>query len=220
MATRFFASILTDLTAQPASAEVYYNRMQRLFEALCLRAIVSATTTAEPVSPTNEDIYVMVVTPTGTNWAGHGSQLAIYLNTTWYFFTPAATWEGLGFYVQDTNYQIYWDGSAWSYVAPSSAEVLTPSVTHTQAGATLLTKKVTFAITGSADDSYRLPPAVLGLEYTVSNNLAQQLRVYPASGDAIDAIAVDTHFTVPAGPAKSTTFRARDTTTWQSATSA
>lgn len=215
MATQYFS--LTDLSPQPASAEVYYNLMQRFFEALSMHNVRSATTTAQPGSPTNEDVYVLPAAPTGTNWTGNGLKLAFFLNGTWYFYTLGSTWEGITFIVQDEDCHIYWNGSAWTYVVPRSATTVTPSATHTQGGAAPMLKRITFVISASANDALLLLPASVGIEQIVVNTTAQALQVYPASGDDIDGGAANANIVIAA--AKTTTFRARDGTHWHSAVS-
>jgi hypothetical protein len=63
----------------------------------------------------------------------------------------------------------------------------------TQGGATGLTTDVNQVATVSAgvNDSVRLPAAVAGREIIVINSSGDTLQVFPASGDQIDALAVD-----------------------------
>lgn len=53
--------------------------------------VISDSTTAQPGSPTNGDIYIIAATHTGTQWATFTPlDLAIYSGGTWYAFAPVA----------------------------------------------------------------------------------------------------------------------------------
>lgn len=65
----------------------------------------------------------------------------------------------------------------------------TAGTTQTQAGATALTKLVTFVTTGNANDGVALPTGKLAGEFVIVSNVsANALKVYPynASGGAIN----------------------------------
>ena len=68
---------------------------------LARASVISATTTAEPTSPSVGDIYYIPAGATGNNWSGHAGKVAI--------FTDAGIWEaivvpeGFQFYAEDTN---------------------------------------------------------------------------------------------------------------------
>lgn len=50
--------------------------------------ISAADDQAEPGSPSEGDAYWLGGTPTGTNWAGNGGNLALYYNGSWLFLAP------------------------------------------------------------------------------------------------------------------------------------
>lgn len=58
----------------------------------------------------------------------------------------------------------------------------------------------------------KLPPAVAGKQVLIKNNGAAVLKVWPATGDAINAIAVDTNIALAANT--TALFTALDATTW------
>lgn len=64
----------------------------RKIDGLFFLTVISLTTTAEPVSPVNGDIYVLPASPTGTNWSGQGGNVAIYDDSIWTFVTPSTGW--------------------------------------------------------------------------------------------------------------------------------
>lgn len=126
-------------------------------------------------------------------------------------------------------------GAAWSVIGSEGAQTVngvktfgSPIVfkgatgisafaTGGQASATALTAQWNNVTTvATAGDSVKLPAAVLGQEITVRNSGAAALAVFPASGDAINALAANASVTVPVGTV--VTFRAIDGTTWYSNT--
>jgi hypothetical protein len=85
--------------------------------------------------------------------------------------------------------------------------------TQTQAGATQLTADFSEVSTvGTTNDGVKLPDAVAGRHCTVFNNGANTLKLYPASGDNLEA-GVDTATTLTAGSV--ITLRCWDTTNWK-----
>lgn len=65
---------------------------------------------------------------------------------------------------------------------------------------------------GDGTAGIKLPKAARGKVYFIKNAYNGNIRVYPASGDAINAIAVDSHYTMAA--LTSATFVALNSTTW------
>jgi hypothetical protein len=75
----------------------------------------------------------------------------------------------------------------------SVTNAITASATQTQGGATALTTDINrITVVANADDAVKLPAATAGRQVTVINTVATQAGVFPASGDAINALAVDT----------------------------
>lgn len=85
----------------------------------------------------------------------------------------------------------------------SSANALTAFAGGGQANATPLAAGVNRVTTvATAADSVRLPPAVAGMQVTLINAAAANaLNVFPATGEAINALAANTAFSVAANRA-------------------
>ena len=56
-----------------------------------------------------------------------------------------------------------------------------------QAGATALTKSYNIVTSGTANQGVKLPDTSTGLEAFVLNDTSVSIKVYPASGESIDA---------------------------------
>ena len=83
-----------------------------------------------------------------------------------------------------------------------------------QGSATALTGEFNNVTTcATAADSVALPAAVAGLAITVKNSGAASLAVFPASGDSINAMAVNLSIDIP--PSGVVTFRAISATVWE-----
>ena len=91
---------------------------------------------------------------------------------------------------------------------------ITAFATGGQGSATALTKEFNNVTTcATAGDSVALPAAVIGLSITVKNSGAASLAVFPASGDSINALAVNLSVNVAVGSWM--TFRAISATVWE-----
>lgn len=74
----------------------------------------------------------------------------------------------------------------------SVSAAVTASTTHTQVGGTVLTSDINnVSVCANTDDAVTLPTAVAGMTIVVINNGAQDLRIWPASGDNLGT-GVDT----------------------------
>ena len=91
---------------------------------------------------------------------------------------------------------------------------ITAFATGGQTSATALTGEFNNVTTvATAGDSVKLPAAALGKSIKVKNSGAASLAVFPATGDAINALAANLSVNVPVGA--TTTFRAIDGTTYE-----
>lgn len=92
-------------------------------------------------------------------------------------------------------------GASGNYQTLSSVDSLTAHAGGGQASATALTamqNRVTTVAT--AADSVKLPASAAGMQIVVVNAAAaNSMNVFPATGDAINALAVNTAFAVAAG---------------------
>lgn len=104
-----------------------------------------------------------------------------------------------------------------TYTSPRVADHntgITAFATGGQASATALTGEWNNVTTcATAADSVKLPAAVAGQVITVKNSGATSLAVFPATGDAINALAANLSVDIAAG--SEVTFRAIDATTWE-----
>lgn len=125
------------------------------------RGVLSDSTTAQPGSPADGDVYIIAATHTGAQWATFTpGDVAIYRAGSWYAFAPA------GKPVVNVNGSLkQWTGSAWASIgggssspnvqAVTSASTVTPTFSNdavkvtAQAAALLLANP-----TGSAVDSW------------------------------------------------------------------
>lgn len=94
-----------------AAARIPANNNVRLLQALLLNPAISATTSAQPGSPAEGDVYILPASPTGSNWATFfEDDVVIFYNDTWTAYTPP---EGLRKFVED-------QGEDWQFVGDSS----------------------------------------------------------------------------------------------------
>jgi hypothetical protein len=78
-------------------------------------------------------------------------------------------------------------------LAKSATNAITASATQTQGGATALTTDINrITVVATADDAVKLPAATAGRQVTVINTVNEQVGVFPASGDAINALGANT----------------------------
>ncbi len=89
---------------------------------------------------------------------------------------------------------------------------LTASTTQTQGNGALTADVNEVSTVGSADDTVTLPTAVIGRKVAIINNGANQLRIFPASGDNLGQGA-DTAVALASG--SNIVFLAFDVTNWE-----
>jgi hypothetical protein len=94
-----------------AAARIPANNNVRLLQALKINPAISATTAAQPGSPSEGDVYILPASPTGAQWAGFfEDDVVIFYNATWTAYTPI---DGLRKFVED-------EGEDWQYIGDSS----------------------------------------------------------------------------------------------------
>lgn len=97
-----------------AQKHITVNESLRRLDALVQLAVVSATTSAQPGSPADGQVYIMPAGKTGAAWgAMTNNALAYYRDGAWEEITPR---EGFRAYVKDTDKLLIWDGGAWAQV--------------------------------------------------------------------------------------------------------
>ena len=101
--------------------------------------------------------------------------------------------------------------STGGFVMPSATVAAAGS---TQANATQIATGFTLVSGADATKGILLPVASAGATCVIKNNAAAVLKVWPSSGDAVNAIAVDSNYVLAS--LTSTVLVAYDGTTWYS----
>lgn len=106
----------SDITATAGTNAIFGSSVdvvQRGLDALVQSKVKSATTTAQPGSPSNGDTYLLPTSSTGAAWAGNDGKIARYSSVTsaWEFYTPQNGWET---YAQDTGTYWFYVSGAWT----------------------------------------------------------------------------------------------------------
>lgn len=91
------------------------RQLMELSDGLQNGSAISATTTAQPGSPSVGDTYILPTGKTGAAWAGMTvGSLAFYLSTGWLEVAPLAGWRC---FVQDQLALFVFHGAAWNRIA-------------------------------------------------------------------------------------------------------
>ena len=77
------------------------NEAFSVLEQACQTRLKSRSLSAEPTSPSEGDAYVLTSSPTGTNWAGHAGDLAVYYGG--WIFLDAENITGFRAWVDDES---------------------------------------------------------------------------------------------------------------------
>lgn len=95
------------------------RRYIRTTELIVQDSALSATTTAQPVSPALGDTYVVPAAPSGDDWASKAKTVATYTARGWKFRNP---WPGMIVYVEDeATYYHYTAAGSWAAGLPLGA---------------------------------------------------------------------------------------------------
>ena len=114
---------LPEITAGQSQKEVTHNEALYRLEGLLSR-VKSRTTSAEPSSPSEGDIYIVPAGATGTNWSGQDNNIAHYYGGSWHFYAPV---RQVLVGVIDEDLWVHWTGSAWeTHTAQPADASLTP----------------------------------------------------------------------------------------------
>src|SRR5690606_8120560 len=89
----------------------YSTNMLR-FDTLGHLAVISASETAPPVSPTDGDRYIVGASATG-DWAAHDGEVALWLDddSAWHFYPAEAGWRA---WAADVERFMAYDGTRWA----------------------------------------------------------------------------------------------------------
>jgi hypothetical protein len=129
------------------------------------RSVISATTTAQPGSPTAEDIYIIPASATGTPWSTYAvGSFAQYRGGRWAEIVPQ---EGFTAYVEDLDFELRWNGTAWKpTVQVLGRDVAPATVSNSVAATALATISVKGRVLGT-DGKLRIRGSGLYLNNTV-----------------------------------------------------
>lgn len=104
----------TDLQSWPegiTAARIPANNNVRLLQAIKINPAISATTAAQPGSPSEGDVYILPSTPTGAMWVTFNEgDVVIFYEATWTAYTPI---DGLRKFVID-------EGEDWQFIGGST----------------------------------------------------------------------------------------------------
>lgn len=99
------------------------NTALLLLDAVVQLSVVSATTSAQPGSPSDGQVYILPAGKTGADWSGMANgALAYYRDGIWDEIAPRTGWIAV---TVDSGELLHYTGSAWTLFAP--AKVLTIS---------------------------------------------------------------------------------------------
>jgi hypothetical protein len=100
--------------------EITHNTALGILDAFCHLTFVSRSTTAQPGSPNDSDVYLIPSGATGTDWSGQDDLIGVYLDNDFYsgwytnlandFITPKV---GMRAFVEDEDLFIMYDGTEW-----------------------------------------------------------------------------------------------------------
>jgi hypothetical protein len=122
--------VLPYLAVGQAQKHVTVNETLRKLDAIIQLSVVSATTAAEPSTPTDGAVYIIPAGKSGTHWAAFANNsLGYYRDGAWIEITPREGWLA---FVKDTDLLLGYSGSAWSMFAPG--RIITMSATDKVVG--------------------------------------------------------------------------------------
>jgi hypothetical protein len=100
------------LAVGQAQKHVTVNESLRKLDAIIQLSVVSATTAAEPSTPTDGAVYIIPSGKSGTHWSAFANgSLGYYRDGAWVEIAPREGWLA---FVKDTDQLLVYSGSAWS----------------------------------------------------------------------------------------------------------
>jgi hypothetical protein len=129
--------MLPYLAVGQAQKHVTLNESLRKLDAIVQLAVVSATTPAEPASPSDGEVYILPPGKSGTHWSDFtGGRLAYYRDGAWVELQPRAGWLA---YIKDAGNVLAFDGADWAAFAAGLASNVfaTPQTFASPHGASL-----------------------------------------------------------------------------------
>lgn len=101
-----------------------YNFAHREIAALLHCYLISNVVTTPPVSPAEDDAYLVPVSATGA-WSTQTGKIAAYQGGAWQYYTP---YPGMRAYIANLDGFYWWDGGAWHAEATSSGGTFVETV--------------------------------------------------------------------------------------------
>ncbi|MEZ5937928.1 MAG: DUF2793 domain-containing protein [Hyphomonadaceae bacterium] len=107
------------MSSGQAQKHITVNESLRKLDAIVQLSVVSATTTAQPGSPSDGDCYILPSGKTGAAWGPMANEaVAYYRDGAWEAITPREGWLA---WAKDTDLMLAHDGSSWSTSGVRSA---------------------------------------------------------------------------------------------------
>lgn len=111
--------MLPYLAVGQAQKHVTLNESLRKLDAIVQLAVVSATTPAEPASPSDGEVYILPPGKSGTHWSIlTDGRLAYYRDGAWVELQPRTGWLA---YIKDAGNVLAFDGVDWAAFAAGLA---------------------------------------------------------------------------------------------------
>ncbi|MFK7940753.1 MAG: DUF2793 domain-containing protein [Roseovarius sp.] len=102
------------LQASQAQKHVTHNEALKILDVATQLSVLAADLADPPSAPAEGDCYLPASGATG-DWAGHGGDIAIYVNAAWQFFEARQGWRAD---VTPTGQSLRYDGSLWAEAVP------------------------------------------------------------------------------------------------------
>lgn len=120
------------------------------------------------------------------------------------------------YYATDTDILYKWTGTAWVAAGGGGLPSTVAAAGATQGNATAISSRLAVVTTATASSKgVKLPAAATGLEVVVANTGPTfGVKVYPASGDKINALSTNAADTTVLAALKATKYIAVDATKW------
>ena len=171
--------------------------------------VISDSTTAQPGSPTEGDIYIITGAATGAQWATFDQfDLAIFDSGTWYAFAPV---EGVT--VNLAGGLVSWDGAAYAAQGGGGSSVQIPQNSQSAAYTLVLSDAGKHILHPSADTTARIFTIPANGTVAFPIGTAVTFVNQNAAGVITIAITTDTMRLAGAGTTGSRTLAANGTAT-------
>ena len=102
------------------NGEISHNTAIRLLEVYVQSSAISDSTTAEPASPNETDVYVVPAGATGSNWTGQDGAIAVLVGGVWVFLVPP---EGWLCWIQDASVLKVYNGTSWDVIGTQATSI-------------------------------------------------------------------------------------------------